>query len=122
MSTVAIIGASTDPTKYGNRAVRAYVRQGYTVFPVNPKVKTIEGLRAYASVGDIPGPVDRVSLYLPPQIGLKVLPEIAKKKPAEFFVNPGADSEQLMEEAKKLGIEPILACSIIEVGETPEAL
>jgi uncharacterized protein len=122
MPTVAIIGASTDPTKYGNRAIRAYVRQGYTVYPVNPKFRTIEGLRAYASVSDIPGPIDRVSLYLPPEIGVTVLPGIAEKKPAEFFVNPGAESSELMEKAQTLGLEPIFACSIVEIGETPEVL
>ena len=121
MPTVAVVGASTDRRKYGNKAVRAYIRQGYTVFPVNPSAATIEGLRAYASVSDIPGPVDRVTLYLPPAAGLSVLPDIAAKRPAELFVNPGAESDELIAEARRLGLEPIVACSIIDIGQQPDA-
>jgi hypothetical protein len=43
--TIAIIGASTDRNKFGNKAVRAFRQQGYQVFPVNPKEETVEGLR-----------------------------------------------------------------------------
>ena len=119
MPSVAVVGASTDKTKYGNKAVRAYVKQGYTVFPVNPNATTIEGLRTYASVRDVPGPVDRVTLYLPPAVGVKVLPDIAEKNPAEFFVNPGAESPELMEEAERLGLQPIYACAIVDIGMSP---
>jgi len=120
MPTVAVIGASTDRIKYGNKAVRAYVRQGYAVYPVNPNAATVEGLRSYPSVRDIPGPIDRVTLYLPPEVGITLLPDIAAKKPKEFFVNPGAESEELLAEARRLGLEPLMACSILAVGEAPE--
>ncbi len=117
--TVAVVGASADRSKYSNKAVRAYLRQGWTVYPINPKGGEIEGLTALASIANIPGPVDRVTLYLPPVVGLKALPDIAAKTPAEFFVNPGAESEDLVAESKRLGLQPILACSIIEIGVTP---
>ena len=117
--TVAVIGASADRSKYSNKAVRAYLRQGWTVYPINPKGGEIEGLKSYPSMKDLPGPVDRVTLYLPPPVGVKALPDIAAAKPAEFYVNPGAESDELVAEAKRLGLEPILACSIIEIGVTP---
>jgi len=120
MPTVAVIGASTHRRKYGNKAVRAYVRQGYAVYPVNPNAATVEGLRSYPSIRDIPGPIDRVTLYLPPEVGITLLPDIAAKKPKEFFVNPGAESEELLAEARRLGLEPLMACSILAVGEAPE--
>lgn len=117
--SVAVLGASADRGKYSNKAVRAYLRQGWTVYPVNPKGGQIEGLTAYVSMKDIPAKVDRVTIYLSPQIGVKALPDIAAAKPSEFFVNPGAESEELVAEAKRLGLEPILACSIIEIGARP---
>jgi len=120
--SVAIIGASTDRSKFGNKAVRAYMDQEWEVYPVNPKGGTIEGVTAYTSLADVRGSVDRVSLYLPPQAGVNVLPEIAAKKPDEFFVNPGAESDELVEKAKELGLEPIVACSIVAIGASPSDL
>ncbi|MGE0481784.1 MAG: CoA-binding protein [Phycisphaerae bacterium] len=118
--TVAVIGASADRSKYGNKAVRAYRKRGWTVYPVNPSATEIEGLAAFASVDEIPGPVDRVTLYLPPASGVGVLEAIAAKRPAEFFVNPGAESDELVNQAQALGLDPILACSIVEIGESPD--
>jgi len=119
MPSVAIIGASNVREKFGNRAVRAYLRQGWTVYPVNPKETEIEGLPVFQSVTDIPGPVDRVSLYLPPEVGVKVLKDIRDKGVRELYVNPGAESDELMAEAERLGLEPIWACSIVDIGERP---
>ena len=117
--TVAVLGASSIPHKYGNKAVRAYLRQGWTVYPVNPNEKVIEGLPVYASIADIPGPVDRVSLYLPPAVGITLLEAIRAKAPKELFINPGAESEALIARAEALGLEPIQACSIVDIGERP---
>jgi predicted CoA-binding protein len=123
MPSVAVVGASADRSKFGNKAVRAYQRQGWTVYPVHPKLTEIEGLKAYASVKDIPGPVQRVALYLPPEVGLAVLPDIAAVLPdAEFFVNPGAESAALVDRAHELGLEPIEACAIVDIGESPSRL
>jgi len=117
--TVAVIGASSDPAKYGNKAVRAYLRQGWTVFPVTPKPEPIEGLKTYASIKDIPGKVNRATIYLAPSLGMRVLADIAAKGVDEFFVNPGAESDELLDAARELGLEPIVACSIVEIGERP---
>ena len=118
--TVAVIGASNNRAKYGNKAVRAYSLIGFKVYPVNPKEKTIEGLKAYKSILDIQEEIDRATLYVPPKVGLKVIEEIAKKGVKELYVNPGAESDELVDKATKLGLNPILACSILAVGLDPE--
>ena len=119
--TIAIIGASTDRSKYGNIAVRAYVDLGWKVYPVNPKADTIEGLQAYASIKDIPGHVERASIYLPPKVFLAVLDDIAAKNPAEVWLNPGSESEEVVAKARELGLNIIQACSIVDRGVTPAA-
>ena len=86
---------------------------------MNPRGRQIEGLPAYTSVDQIGEKIDRVTVYLPPAVGLTTLPAIAAAKPEEFFVNPGAESDELVAKARELGLEPILACSIIEAGATP---
>ena len=116
---VAGIGASSDRGKFSNKAVRAYADQGWEVYPVNPKGGQIEGLTAYKSLEEVPVKVDRITLYLPPEVGVKVLAEVAEAGAAEFFVNPGADSDELLEEAKRLGLDPIAACSIVDIGTSP---
>ena len=118
--SVAVIGASHDRRKYGNKAVRAYVESGYTVFPINPKEATIEGLTAYPSLKEIPSPVDFVSLYVPPAVGLKLLPEIAALEPRELWLNPGSESDDLIEAAADLRLRTVVACSIVALGLSPE--
>jgi predicted CoA-binding protein len=117
--TVAIVGASSAGHKYGNKAVRAYLRQGWTVYPINPNEKTIEGLTAYPTLADVPGRIDRVSMYVPPAVGLTLLDAIQRAAPSELFLNPGSESDELVARAEALGLEPIQACSIVDIGERP---
>ena len=119
--TVAVIGASADRSKFGNKSVRAHLAQGWEVYPVNPAGGEIEGLAAYRSVEEIPVRLDRVSMYVPPSVGVKLLPVIAAAAPEELFINPGAESDELVAAARALGLDPILACSIVAIGTTPAA-
>ena len=122
MKTVAIIGASSDRRKYGNKAVRAYRQQGYTVYPVNPKQPEIEGIPAFKSIGEVPRRPDMVSVYLPPSVLLEVLPQIAAKGCEDLWLNPGTESEEVLAEARRLGLNVVQACSILGVGLSPERL
>jgi predicted CoA-binding protein len=119
MKTVAVIGASSNRAKFGNRALRAYARQGYTVIPINPHAAEVEGLKAYASVLDVPGPIDMATVYVPGAVGVNVLEELAKKGVPEIWINPGADDDLVLERAKALGLNVIVACSIMGIGESP---
>jgi len=119
---VAVIGASGNRSKFGNRAVRAFKQQGYTVVPINPHETEVEGLKAYASVLDVPGAIDMASLYVPPDIGEQVIAEIAQKGIPEVWLNPGAESDELIARARALQIQPIVACSIVAIGENPYRL
>ena len=119
--TVAVIGASSHRHKYGNKALRAFARQGYTVIPINPNESSVEGLATYASVLDVPGPIDMATVYVPGHIGVKVLDDIARKGIPEVWLNPGSESEVLIRLARSLDVEPIVACSIIGIGENPYA-
>ena len=119
---VAVIGASSNRRKFGNRAVRAFVREGYTVVPINPHEAEVEGLKAYKSVLDVPGPIDMASFYVPPHIGERIIGEMAQKQIPEVWLNPGAESDELIARARSLSLKPIVACSIMSVGQNPYAL
>lgn len=114
--TVAIIGASSDKSKYGNKSLMAHAAQGYDVYPVNPRGGEIEDLPVYQSITEIPlDHLDRVSMYVPPAVGLGLLEEIAAKGCNELWLNPGSDSAELLARAKALGLNTVVACSLIDV-------
>ena len=117
--TVAVIGASADRYKFGNKALRAFRNQGYTVIPINPNASTVEGEPAFASVLDYPGTIDEATVYVPPQIGLKVMDELARKGIKKVWLNPGADDRAVSARAKALGLDAISRCSILAIGESP---
>lgn len=117
--TVAVVGASSDRRKYGNKALRAYREQGFTVLPINPNEAEVEGLKAFKSVLDVPGPIDMATVYVPPQILLGLLDEFQQKGIPEIWVNPGAEDDTVMREAKRRGLHAIYACSILGVGRSP---
>ena len=122
MKTIAIIGASADPNKFGNKAVRAFLRQGFTVFPVNPKETEIENLRVFKSIEEVPVRPNLVSVYLPPPVLLKVLPDIAARGCDELWLNPGTESDEVLAAAERLGLNVIQACSIVGIGLSPDEI
>jgi|SRR6185436_2535142 len=113
MKTVAIVGASNNPNKFGNKAVRAFLKDGYTVYPVNPNETEVEGLTTFKSITDLPVRPHMVSIYVPPNVLLKLLHEIAAKGCDELWLNPGSESHAVLAEAERLGLNVIQACSII---------
>ena len=116
---VAVIGASRNRDKFGNKALRAFAKRGYTVIPIHPREREVEGLQAYRSVLDVPGAIDLATLYVPPSVGVRVLDEIAQKGIAEVWLNPGADAPELLSRAQELGLKTTQLCSILKIGESP---
>ena len=112
MPTVAVVGASSDRSKFGNKALRAYERQGWEVRPVHPKETEIEGHAVARSLTDL-SDIDRVTLYVPPAVGLGLLEDVVAL--------PGAESPELLARAEALGLDPIVGCAIINIGESPAA-
>lgn len=116
---VAVVGASRDRSKFGNKAVRAYRKLGLHVWPVNPKELEIESVPAVSTLEAIGEQVDVVSLYVPPPVGVKLLPSIAALHPREVWANPGTESVEFLEKAAELGLRVIRGCSIVALGLNP---
>ena len=117
--TVAVVGASSDRRKFGNKALRAFLAEGYRVIPVNPNEAAVEGIPTVASVLDIPDPIDMATVYVQPDVTLRLLDEFQRKKIPEIWVNPGAEDDTVIAEARSRGINVIFACSIIAIGRSP---
>jgi len=117
--TVAIIGASSNRQKFGNKALRAFEKQGYTVIAINPNEPDVEGHKTYPTVLDYPGPIDMATVYVPAAAGVRVLDDLKQKGIAEVWLNPGADDAVVVQRARQLGLNVTQTCSIIAIGDTP---
>lgn len=116
---MAVVGASSNREKYGNKAVRAFRAEGWTVVPINPREHEIEGLTAYPSVLDIPHAIDMVTVYVPPSETLRLLAEFDARQIPEVWLNPGSEDDAVLAEAQRRGLNIIAACSIVGVGRMP---
>jgi predicted CoA-binding protein len=119
LKTIAVVGASADRRKYGNKCVRAYLAAGYQVYPVNPSEREIEGLPVHHDLARVPVPLDRISVYLPPPLTLALLPEMARAQAGEVWFNPGSADAAVLAEARRLGIPARPGCSIVDIGHSP---
>ena len=120
--TVAVVGASANRMKFGNKAVRAFRDAGWTVFPIHPVLEEVEGLPAYRDLDALPiATLDQVTFYVPPQVGISLLDQVERKKVAEVWLNPGSESPAILARAAELGLNVIQACSILGAGRHPGA-
>ena len=117
--TIAVVGASSDREKFGNKCLRAYRQAGWSVIPVNPKGGTIEGLDVARSLAEIDIPLDRVSLYLPPRLTSQLLAQLPTDGSTEVFFNPGTSAPEILDRARDLGVNVHDACSIVDIGLSP---
>jgi len=122
MKTIAVIGASNDRSKFGNKAFRAFVAEGHRVIPINPNETSVEGVATYPSVLDVPEPIDMATVYVPPEIGITLLDDLETKQIAEIWLNPGAESDELVAEARRRKLNVIEACSIVAIGRNPYSM
>ena len=119
MKTVAVIGASSNRDKFGNKALRAFEKRGYRVIPINPNEPEVEGHRTYTSVLDVPDTIDLATVYVPGRVGVRVMDDLARKGIAEVWLNPGADDPEVVDRARALGLKTVQTCSILAIGESP---
>lgn len=117
---IIIVGASTQRSRFSNKAVRAYRDLGWTVYPVHPAERRIEGLACFPRISDVPGRARTLSLYVRPVIGSAIIDEAPAKGVREVFLNPGAESPELVGRIEELGMRAIEACSIVAVGKSPD--
>ena len=117
--TIAVIGASANRAKFGNKAVRAYSEEGWKVYPINRSESEIEGLEVASDLSAIDAHLDRISVYLPPPITLQLLPELAAAGAGEVWLNPGSFDEAVLAGASRIDLPLRPACSIVDIGRSP---
>jgi uncharacterized protein len=114
----AVVGASTDRSKYGNKVLRCYQQHQKEVYPVNPKAPEVEGQKAYASLSALPVKVKAVSVITPPAATEQVVREAAAVGVEHIWMQPGAESDEAIRVAKSLGLSVIAGgpCVLVVMG------
>ena len=103
----AVVGASSDREKYGNKVLRAYQQHGHEVYPINPRADEIEGLKAYPSLAAVPVRLRAISIITPPKITEQVVKDAAAAGVKFVWMQPGAESPEAVQAAEDLGLEVI---------------
>jgi len=117
--TVAVVGASNDRSKYGNKAFRAFLEEGNTVIPINPNEGAVEGVKTFASVLDVPGTIDMATVYVQPDVAMRLLDEFEQKGSRGVWSKPGAETDEMLQTARSRKTKVIFACSIMGIGRSP---
>ncbi len=110
---VAVLGASANPDRYSNKAIKMLSEYGHQVFPVNPTLQEIDGLKVFSDLSAIPEAIHTITVYVGPQNIGPLISKIIAAKPKRVIMNPGAESDALKEAATKAQIECIEACTLV---------
>lgn len=110
----AVVGSFRNESKYGYKILKDLKNKGYTVYPVNPGVKEVEGLKCYPSIMEIPEAVDVVDLVTPPLVTEKILTECLQKGISRVWIQPGAESAEAIKYCEKNDIKVVYnACVML---------
>ena len=114
----AVVGASSNRDKYGNKVLRVYQQQDKTVFPIHPKETEIEGLQAYPDLDSLPEPVHGVSIITPPPVTETIMDDIIRLGIQQVWIQPGAESETGIRKAEQAGVNVIAygPCILVVMG------
>jgi len=114
----AVVGASIDPSKYGNKVLRCYQQHGKEVYPINARATEVEGLKAYPDLASLPVKPRAISIITPPRITEQVVKEAAAAGVRYVWMQPGAESDEAVRVAEGLGLEVISGgpCLLVVLG------
>ena len=117
-SPFAVLGASSNRSKFGNKVLRSYMQDNRTVIPINPNAAEIEGLRAYARLSEVSGPIHGLSIVTPPRITESIIEQAGELGIKHVWIQPGAQSNTAIRRANELGMNLIAGgpCLLVEIG------
>lgn len=117
-SAYAVLGASTNREKYGNKVLRCYMQHQLTVYPVNPRAQIIEGITCFADIQSLPAEVKSISVITPPSITEQIVLEAAKKGILHIWMQPGAQSDLAVKRCMDANINVIAdgSCILVALG------
>jgi predicted CoA-binding protein len=116
--TFAVVGASSNREKYGNKVLRAYLQTNRKVFAINPNEQEVEGVPSYPNLASLPEAVDAISIITQPAVTEKIIEQAAAAGIHHVWMQPGAESPRALERAEELGMNAIGGgpCLLVTLG------
>jgi predicted CoA-binding protein len=117
-SVYAVVGASNDRSKYGNKVLRCYLQNGRRAIPVNPHVLEVEGVHAFPDLASLPESAHGASIITPPTVTERIVEEAADAGVKRLWMQPGAESVRAIARAEELGLSVIAGgpCLLVSLG------
>lgn len=114
----AVVGASADRSKYGNKVLRVYLQNKRKVYAVNPRGGEIEGLVVYRDLAELPELPHGVSIITPPSVTEQVVEQAVSLGVKHLWMQPGAESEAAISHARKNGVNVVAkgSCALVVLG------
>jgi predicted CoA-binding protein len=122
----AVAGVSRNSAEAANAVFRKLKTSGYEVFPINPRAAEVEGVRCYADVGAVPGPLDGVVIATAPAVSTDVVRQCAEHGVKRVWFHrsfgDGSVSEEAVKECAARGIDaivggcPLMFCAPVDFG------
>ena len=109
----AVVGASQNPSRYGNKIVHRLNESGFNVIPATPNYDKIDDIKAYPSLLEVDSEIDVVVFVVNPRIGIHVLDEVIEKGIKRIWLQPGTVNKAILQKAEEQGIEVIEACILV---------
>ena len=114
-TTVAVVGATDNPMKYGSVIYRDLKRKGYSVFPVNPNRTEVDGDKAYPTLDELPESPTIVNVVVPPSVTIRVLKKSLELGLKNVWLQPGAESPESLAFLQEHGFNYLAnACIMVE--------
>ncbi len=111
----AVVGASRERAKYGNKVLRAYLQNDREVYPVNPNSEEVEGLETFPDLASLPQPVHGISVITKPDVTERIVEQAAELGVKNIWMQPGAESEKAVKRAEQLRMNVIAGgpCALV---------
>ena len=114
---IAVIGVSTDKSKYGHKVFNFLKDKKFTVYPINPKLEFIEDEQCYASLKELSSKPDIVVTVVPPEVTKRIVEQVKNLKIKKIWMQPGSESTEAIQVCKENHIEVIHDACIMLAAE-----
>lgn len=111
----AVVGANSDPDKYGNKIFKLLLSRGYNVYPVNPLYDEVENVKCYKDLSSLPEVPEVIDMVVSPKRGMAVIEEAARLGIKNIWLQPGTYNDELIKLIDKNGLTAVKACVLMEL-------